>query len=110
MARNVSVYSVFNTAGTYYFGSDRAGPLDTGYAYSNALVGSIFAYGDDNKKQVNHARYTQLEWFVQDTWKVGRRLTLDLGLRFHRVGDLYSKGATLGLFRQEEYDPKGGPS
>jgi hypothetical protein len=24
MARNVSVYSVFNTAGTYYFGSDRA--------------------------------------------------------------------------------------
>jgi len=106
MARNVSVYSVFNTAGTYYFGSDRANALDSGYGYSNALLGSIFAYGDDNKKQVNHARYTQLEWFIQDTWKVGRRFTLDLGLRFHRVGDLYSKGATLGLFRQEEYDPK----
>ncbi len=104
MARNVSVYSVFNTAGTYYFGSDRAAALDTGYPYSNALLGSIFAYGDDNKKQINHARYTQVEWFVQDTWKVNRRLTLDPGLRFHRVGDLYSAGATLGLFRQEEYD------
>jgi len=104
MARNVSVYSTFNTAGTYYFGSDRSAALDTGYPYSNALLGSIFAYGDDNKKQVNHARYTQLEWFIQDTWKVGRRLTLDGGLRFHRVGDLYSKGATLGLFRQDEYD------
>ncbi len=104
MARNVSVYSTFNTAGTYYFGSDRAAALDSGYPYSNALLGSIFAYGDDNKKQINHARYTQLEWFVQDTWKVNRRLTLDGGLRFHRVGDLYSAGATLGFFRQEEYD------
>ncbi|MGH9719952.1 MAG: carboxypeptidase regulatory-like domain-containing protein [Bryobacteraceae bacterium] len=104
MSRNVSVYSVFNTAGSYYFGSDRAAALDTGYPISNVLMGSIFAYGDDNKKQVNHAHYTQLEWFLQDTWKVTRRLTLDAGLRFHRVGDLYSSGATLGFFRQEEYD------
>ena len=43
MARNVSVYSTFNTAGTYYFGSDRSAALDTGYPYSNALLGSIFA-------------------------------------------------------------------
>ncbi|HYP09598.1 MAG TPA: carboxypeptidase regulatory-like domain-containing protein [Bryobacteraceae bacterium] len=104
MARNVSVYSTYNTAGSYFFGSDRSNPLDTGYPFSNALVGSIFAYGDDNKKQVNHARYQQLEWFVQDTWKATRRLTLDIGMRFHRMGDLYSEGATLGMFRQEEYD------
>ena len=37
---------------------------------------------------------------------MGRRLTLDPGLRFHRVGDLYSAGATLVLFRKEEYDSK----
>lgn len=104
MARNVSVYSVYNTAGTYYFGSDRASSFDTGHPYSNALVGSIFAYGDDNSKLVNHARYTQIEWFVQDTWKVGRRLTIDPGIRFYRVGDLYSDGATLGLFDQASYD------
>lgn len=104
MARNVSVYSVFNTAGTYYFGSDRANPFDTGFAYSNALLGSAFAYGDDNTKLVNHARYTQAEWFIQDTWKATRRLTFDYGVRFHRVGDLYSKGATLGLFSQDAYD------
>ncbi|PYT11088.1 MAG: hypothetical protein DMG59_27340, partial [Acidobacteria bacterium] len=103
MARNVSVYSTYNTAGTYYFGSDQASDFDTGYPYSNALLGSIFGYGDDNKKQLNHARYLQIEWFVQDTWKVNRRLTLDLGLRFHRVGDLYSDGATLGLFSKDEY-------
>lgn len=103
MARNVSVYSTYNTAGSYFFGSDRAAANDTGYPYSNALLGSIFAYGDDNKKQVNHARYNQVEWFVQDTWKIGRRLTIDAGLRFHRMGDLYSARGTLGLFDDKEY-------
>ncbi|MDZ4799430.1 MAG: carboxypeptidase-like regulatory domain-containing protein [Bryobacteraceae bacterium] len=104
MSRNVSVYSTYNVAGSYYFGSDRAAALDTGYPYSNALLGSIFAYGDDNKKQVNHAHYQQAEWFVQDTWKMTRRITLDAGVRFHRMGDLYSQGATLGLFDQASYD------
>ncbi|MDR3701849.1 MAG: carboxypeptidase-like regulatory domain-containing protein [Candidatus Sulfopaludibacter sp.] len=104
MARNVSVYSVYNTAGTYYFGSDRAASLDAGYPYANALLGSMFAYGQDNKKQVNHARYTQAEWFLQDTWKVSRRVTLDIGMRFTHVGDLYSQGATLGLFSAQDYN------
>ena len=104
MARNVSVYSVYNAAGTYYFGSDRANPLDTNYPYSNALLGSIFAYGDDNTKLVNHAHYSQIEWYVQDTWKVSRRLTLDYGMRFYRVGDLNSARNTLGLFDTASYD------
>ncbi len=104
MARNVSVYSVYNAAGTYYFGSDRSNPLDTGYAYSNAMLGSIFAYGDDNTKLVNHARYSQLEWYVQDTFKASRRLTFDYGARFYRVGDLNSKNATLGLFNAGVYN------
>ena len=34
--------------------------MDTGYPYSNALLGSVFAYGEDNKKQINHARYKQI--------------------------------------------------
>ena len=79
MARNVSVYSVYNAAGTYYFGSDRANPLDTNYPYANAMLGSIFAYGDDNTKLVNHAHYTQTEWYLQDTFKASRRLTFDYG-------------------------------
>jgi hypothetical protein len=105
MARNVSVYSVYNIAGTYYFGSDRANPLDTNYPYSNALLGSAFAYGDDNVKLVNHAHYSQFEWYVQDTWKASRRLTFDYGLRFYRVGDLNSARNHLGLFSTSAYDP-----
>jgi hypothetical protein len=105
MARNVSVYSQYNTAGTFYFGSDTGNSNDTGFVFSNALVGSVFAYGEDNKKQINHARYKQYEWFLQDTWRASRRLTFDLGMRFQFLGALYSQGATLGLFSQSAYSP-----
>jgi hypothetical protein len=104
-ARNVSVYSTYNTAGTYYFGSDLGSGVDTADPFSNALVGSLFAYGEDNKKQVNHARYKQFEWFAQDTWRASRRLTFDYGLRFQILGALSSQGATLGLFSQAAYNP-----
>ncbi len=103
-SRNVSVYSTYNTAGTYWFGSDTANPYDTGYAYSNLLAGSVQAYGEDNKKQVNHARYNQIEWFAQDSWKAGRRVTLDLGVRVQMLEPTWSDGATLGLFDGKAYD------
>ena len=106
VSRNVSVYSSYNPEGMYFFGTDGANPNDTGYPYSNLLYGDVQAYGQDNKKQTNHARYTQFEWFVQDTWKVGRRLTLDLGVRFQLMQPTYSKDATLGLFSGSAYDPK----
>ena len=105
MARNVSIYSTYNIAGTYYFGSDTASPVDTNYPFSNLLTGSFFAYGEDSKKQVNHARYTQVDWFVQDSWKVHRRLTVDLGMRFQRMGALHTAGQWLGLFDTSAYDP-----
>ena len=105
MARNVSVYSTYNIAGTYYFGSDTASPVDTNYPYSNLLLGSFLAYGEDNIKQVNHARYTQEDWFGQDTWKVLPRLTLNLGMRFQRMGAIYTVGQSLGFFDPKLYDP-----
>jgi hypothetical protein len=104
-ARNVSVYSVYNTAGTYYFGSDLGNPVDTGNPFSNALTGNLYGYGQDNLKQINRARYKQNEFFVQDNWKVNRRLTLDIGMRFQRLGALYeAPGQTLGHFDAGAYN------
>jgi hypothetical protein len=104
MARNVSVYSTYNIAGSYYFGSDKASAVDTGYPYSNLVTGGFFAYGEDSIKQVNHARYTQVDWFIQDSWKVMPRLTLDLGMRFQYMGPLHTAGQRMGLFNEAMYD------
>ncbi len=103
MARNVSVYSQYNVNGSYYFGSDTSSPYDTGYAYSNLLIGSVQAYGEDNSRIVDHVHYNQFEWFAQDSWRVNRRLTLDLGARFQHPGPLYTPGATLGFFNPADY-------
>jgi hypothetical protein len=103
-ARNVSVYSTYNTAGTYYFGSDLGSPVDTGNPFSNALTGNTYGYGQDNLKQYNRSRYKQNEFFIQDNWKVVRRLTVDAGMRFQRLGALYeAPGQTQGLFEASAY-------
>jgi len=104
VARNVSVYSQYKASGTYWFGSDTANPNDTGYGFANMMAGTVQAYGEDNMKQVNHSRYNQVEWFVQDAYKVNRRLTLDLGMRFQILQPTWSLGATLGLFQGQAYD------
>jgi hypothetical protein len=103
VSRNVSVYATYDVGGTYWFGSDTANPGDTGYAYSNLLYGTVQAYGEDNKKEINHARYNLNEWFVQDTWRASKRLTFDLGIRFNIIQPAYSDGATLGLFSGDAY-------
>lgn len=108
-ARNVSSYTTYNTAGTYYFGSDLGSPVDTGNPFSNALTGNAYGYGEDNRRNIEHARYKQVEWFVQDTWKLSRRVTLDYGLRFQFLGTIRSASATLGVFDTKAYsDSKAG--
>jgi hypothetical protein len=104
VTRNVSVYSQYNVNGSYYFGSDTASAYDTGYGYSNALIGSVQAYGEDSSRIVDHVRYNQIEWFGQDSWRVNRRVTLDLGVRFQFLGALATRGGTLGFFQQSDYN------
>ncbi len=103
-ARNVSVYENYTINGTYYFGTDNSNPLNTNYALSNMLLGNVQSYGQDNQKQVNHARQYQYEWYLQDTWKVARGFTFDYGVRFQIIPQIYSAGATLGLFNGDSYN------
>jgi hypothetical protein len=103
-ARNVSVYSQYNVNGSYYFGSDTSSPYDTGYAYSNLLLGSVQSYGEDSSRIVDHVRYNQFEYFAQDSWRVNRRLTLDIGARFQYPGALSTRGGTLGFFDGSIYN------
>ncbi len=103
--KEVTVYSTYNASGSYWFGSDSANPNDTGYAFSNLLTGAVQAYGQDNKKVTNFSAFDQPEWFVHDTWKATRRVTLDLGIRFQIIQPTYSQGATLSLFSAAAYDP-----
>jgi hypothetical protein len=71
-----------NFPGNFQFGTDSANPLDSGYAYSNAILGIYDTYTESSNR-VDYAPITRIyEWYVRDHWKVSSRLTMDVGVRF----------------------------
>lgn len=69
-------------AGNMNFSQDTTNPLDTGYAYSNALLGVLDQYTEASNRFPMYEFNTSLEWYLQDTWKVSHGLTIDAGLRW----------------------------
>jgi hypothetical protein len=100
--RNAARGSAFN--GTFNFNRDVNNPFDTNFAYSNALLGSVQSYTEANNKPDGHARYFNIEWFLQDTWKLTRRFTLDAGVRFYVIQPTSSAGDQLAAFDIGLYD------
>jgi hypothetical protein len=70
--------------GSFSFGTDANNPNDSGHPFANALLGNFDNYTEPSARVLNDQRQTVIEWFAQDNWKVSRRLTLDLGVRFSR--------------------------
>jgi hypothetical protein len=70
-----------NWMGNYNFGTNTNNPLDTGNPYSNAILGNFQSYSENTNPTKPSATAVNIDWFAQDSWKVTRRLTLELGLR-----------------------------
>ncbi len=100
--RNAARSTTFNSA--FAFGRDANNPLDTNYAYANAALGVVGSYSESNKHPSAHGRFTNVEWYLQDSWKVTRRLTIDAGLRFYFIQPSYSAGDQLAAFDIATYD------
>src|SRR6266852_5859943 len=91
--------------GTADFGRNTNNPLDTNYAFSNAMLGVLSSYLESDNRYHMHARYYNFEWFLQDNWRVSKRLTLDLGVRFYHIGSTTSRASKLASFEPGLYDP-----
>jgi hypothetical protein len=68
--------------GNYNFAVDKNNPGDSNYAFSNAILGNFQSYTQSNKQAIRLAQMRIQEFFVQDSWRVKPRLTLELGVRF----------------------------
>lgn len=87
--------------------SDPVGCSDplTGNAYASALLGNFRSFDQTSARPVGFFRYTNLEFYAQDTWKATQRLTLDYGLRFAWYQPQYDAKNQLAIFDPASYDP-----
>jgi hypothetical protein len=91
--------------GRFDFGRNANNPLETGYAYSNAALGVFNSYTEAISRPNSDIRSRGFDWFVQDNWKVNRKLTLDLGARISWFEPFWMANNLLAGFALDRYDP-----
>ena len=90
--------------GNFDFSRNTVNPLDSNYAYSNAVLGVFNTYQESNTEPVEHYRERNVEWFAQDSWKATRRLTLEYGIRFCWPTPVWDAKDFLSAFSFAKYD------
>jgi hypothetical protein len=86
----------------YYTGnlsfSTSGNPLTSGNALADALIGNFRSYTEASADPVGFFRFTQPMAFVQDSWKVSRKLSLELGIRYEYLQPMYTQGNNMANF------------
>ena len=74
-------------------------PCDTSFGFANAAIGCFSSYAQGSKGVEGNYIYNNVEGYVQDNWKVNRKLTLDYGVRFvHQTPQYDALGQASNFF------------
>ncbi len=87
---------IFNTSGN---------PNTTGYAIADALLGNFQTYTEAAYDPMGHYRYTEPGVFFDDSWKVSRKLTVNIGVRYEYMMSQYTTADNLANFVPSLYNP-----
>ena len=88
--------SQFN--GTFNFDRNTTTRSTPNTRIANALIGSVQSYNGGHVHPDANAQFTNVEWFIQDSWRVRQNITIDGGIRFYRIGPTQSRGDQLAVF------------
>jgi len=99
-----------NYAGAYQFNASTSIPqIDTNSGYALALLGIASQYSQATDTVTFNTEYWNKEFYVQDNWKVNRRLTMDLGMRIYSQTPQYDLNNTFVNFEIKQYNPAAAP-
>jgi hypothetical protein len=109
-AQNLGAGGGASFQGNISFANDTANPLDTGFGFANAALGVFTNYQQQSKFVEGSFIYNQVDWYVQDNWKVNSKLTLDYGLRFVNQQPQYDQYLQSSNFFPERWTPSAAPA
>jgi hypothetical protein len=95
-----------NINGQFSFNPTTTGGYNLGDPIAAELLGYFTGFDQSTARPLGKFRYNQLEFYVQDTWKITSRLTLDYGMRFAWIPPQYDANNQVALFNPAAYDPK----
>jgi len=84
--------------GSLNFSTNTNNTTDAGYTYADTLLGNFNTYSQVTQQRTGKYRFTNGEWYIADTWKVSRKLTVDGGIRFYEMQPIYDAKGELGQF------------
>jgi hypothetical protein len=86
-------------------------PNTTGNPYADMLMGILNSYQETSFNRINDIAYDTYEGFVQDSWKVSKRLTLELGIRVTQFTPWADNlGFGFSVFDYSKYSPSCTPT
>jgi hypothetical protein len=95
-----------NANGQFGFdGQNQTQTLQTGDPFANALLGDYTSFDQSSSRLRGFYRYTNIDGYAQDTWKITRRLTLDYGMRLPWFQPQYDAHNQTAVFNPAAYDP-----
>lgn len=91
------------------FGFGPGHPLHSGNSLADALLGNFATYTEANGGREGWFRFTQVEFYFTDNWKVNRRLSIDAGVRVNYMPQQYSPLQNTVFFAPRYFDPAKAP-
>jgi hypothetical protein len=77
----------------------------TGNAYGDLIMGHVSMFTQGTKTLLLDFASNEYDFYVTDTWKVGRRLTLNYGIRMDHIGWWNNKQGYITVFDPTKYNP-----
>src|SRR6266446_4209864 len=81
------------------------GSNSTGDPFADALLGNFNTLAQSSAVTVGQFRFNDFESYFQDTWKVTRKLSLVLGVRYIYTTPTYAQGNNMTNFNPYAFNP-----
>ncbi len=99
---NTDVFGRFNFDGRF---TRQAGATSGGDAFADMLLGRPLQYDETDTVAFNDNRRNSIEFYFDDSWKVTRKLSINLGLRWSYFPPATEPDDRFRVFVPSAYDP-----